>query len=153
MVFLLWLLVCGFGDLYASEEVRKNFDLPQGKAIETLRNAALQGEIQILFSDSVVDGVMTKAVRGDHTPREALELMLEGTGLAIAQANTNGAYAITLAERETDARGSIDITQTTQSYPENYKETEMITKNNYWLTKCRVSSARVLQRWPVTRCC
>jgi iron complex outermembrane receptor protein len=110
-----------------------SFDLPEGKAIETLRKAALQGEIQILFSDSVVDGVMTKAIRGQYAPREALVLMLKGTGLGIAQANTNGAYAITLAENENEVSGSNDITTTTQSYSENKIETEMNAKKNNWL--------------------
>lgn len=127
------MLVFGFGGLCASEEVQRSFDLPRGKAIETLRIAALQGEIQILFSDSVVNGVMTKAVRGVYSPRKALELMLEGTELGIAQANTNGAYAITFANSGSGFSESNDITPTTKSYPKNKTETEMNPKNNSWL--------------------
>ena len=123
------MLVGCFGVLYGSEEARKSFDLSEGRAIETLRNAALQGEIQILFSDSVVEGVMTKAIRGDYTPREALELMLEGTGLGIAQTSSNGAYAITSAESDKEASGSNEITSTTQPNSKNRMETEM----NTWI--------------------
>ncbi|MBT5169879.1 MAG: TonB-dependent receptor, partial [Opitutales bacterium] len=89
-----------------------SFDIPRGKAIETLRNAALQGEIQILFSDTVVDGVTTRAVYGEYSSVGALELMLEGTGLRIAQANTNGAYAILNGERKEEASDSDDVTST-----------------------------------------
>jgi iron complex outermembrane receptor protein len=109
-----------------------SFDLPEGRAIETLREAALQGESQILFSDIVVEGVMTKAIRGQYSPREALVLMLKSTGLGLAQANTNGAYAITLADREIEAGGSNDITSTIQSYSEHKIETKMNTKKNNW---------------------
>lgn len=87
-----------------------SFDIPGGKAIEALRNAALQGEIQILFSDTVVDGVTTRAVLGEYSPIGALEIMLEGTDLRIAQANTNGAYVILGGGREEEASGSDDVT-------------------------------------------
>jgi len=127
------LLVCFFGDLQASEEARIHFDIPEGRAIETLRSAALQGEIQILYSDAVVDGVMTKAVRGRFSPREALEIMLEGTSLSIAQANTNGAHAITHAEGEIESRASNDITQTNQPDYEESTDPEMNDKKNNWL--------------------
>lgn len=110
-----------------------SFDLPKGKAIETLRKAALQGEIQILFSDAVVEGVMTQRIRGRYTPREALDLMLGGTGLGIAQANTNGAYAITTAENRTKSSNGNDTAPENQTYYETKIETKMKSKKNNWL--------------------
>ncbi|MCB1124100.1 MAG: TonB-dependent receptor, partial [Verrucomicrobiae bacterium] len=109
-----------------------SFDLPHGKAIETLRKAALQGEIQILFSDSVVDGVTTNAVQGRYVPREALALMLEGTGLGITQANTNGAYAITVIDRAPEISDGSDVTSFNQLDPDNKTDTTMSTTNNKW---------------------
>ena len=127
------MLVYFFGDLQASEETQIHFDISKGRAIETLRNASLQGEIQILFSDAVVDGVITKAVRGRFSPREALEIMLEDTNLSIAQANTNGAYAITHTEGEIESRVGNDITHTPTTESENHKNPEMNVKKKNWL--------------------
>ena len=76
---------------------------------------------------------MTNAIQGDYAPQEALALMLEGTGLGIAQANVNGAYAITPAESETEVRVSNEITTTIQIVPENNTDTEMKPRNTTWL--------------------
>jgi iron complex outermembrane recepter protein len=97
------------------------FDIPAGKASETIRSAALQGEIQILFSDAVVKGINTRAVCGKYTPQQALLLMLKGTGLKLAQANKNGAYAITFAASNANPVGSERSTpplEPTQTQPE-----------------------------------
>lgn len=59
--------------------------------------------------------------------------MLEGTTLGIAQANTNGAYAITIAKNENELSAGNDATHTSQPNSENHTETEMKDKSKNWL--------------------
>jgi len=120
--------VCFGGGANASTDARVSFNLPKGRAIETLRQAALQGEIQILFSDAAVGGVTTNRIRGDYTPREALKLVLAGTGLSIVQVNTNGAYAVVPSKSDIQFDGRDDSVSKTQSQTLRNSQTEMIGK-------------------------
>ncbi len=71
-----------------------SFEIPAGNAIDTLRLTSLQGEVELLFSDSVVAGVKTPALTGEYTPKNALISLLKNTSLEVVQAKENGAYAI-----------------------------------------------------------
>jgi hypothetical protein len=69
----------------AEPAIRRHFDVPAGAALVTLKRAALQGELEIVYSAAVVEGVRTQAVEGDLTPFEALERKLANTALKIVQ--------------------------------------------------------------------
>ena len=78
----------------AAEEAARDFDVPAGDAVATLRQAAQQGGFEIVFPTEAVRGVTTRAVRGRFTPNEALNRMVAGTDLYIVQDSTSGAYSV-----------------------------------------------------------
>lgn len=86
----LCLAVVGF----AAEAGRKNFNVPADDAAKALKQFAAQSGEQLLFSPSDVAGVKTLAIKGELTPRAALERMLEGTTLVVAQDKSTGALAV-----------------------------------------------------------
>jgi iron complex outermembrane recepter protein len=90
LLLTLVLVVAG----YASEPVKKSFDIPSDTAPRALKQFAAQSGEQLLFSPSEVADVKTLAVKGLLTSREALERMLEGTTLVVAQDKSSGALAV-----------------------------------------------------------
>lgn len=80
---------------WATEAARKvSFDLAAGPAEKTLKQFAAQSGCELVFASQGVAAVPTKAARGEFTPREALDLMLAGTGLVAAQDTKTGAFAV-----------------------------------------------------------
>ncbi len=75
-------------------EAVKSFDVPSGDAIATLKQAAQQGGVEIMFPAATVQGVKTNAVKGDYAPREALDLMLKDTELVALQDEKTGALGV-----------------------------------------------------------
>lgn len=103
LVFFLRLLLCWIalpltGLAATAEPAKKRFDVPAGEAITTLKQAARQAEQQIMFTADTVRGVKTAAVSGEFAPREALEVMLAGTGLVVVRDEATGAWAVKAAE-------------------------------------------------------
>jgi iron complex outermembrane receptor protein len=86
----LGLAVLGF----AAEAAKKNFNVPANDAAKALKQFAAQSGEQLLFSPSDVAGVKTLAIKGSLTARAALEQMLEGTALVVAQDKSTGALAV-----------------------------------------------------------
>ena len=80
--------------LSAADAPKKTFDVPAGDAVATLKQAAQQGGVQIMFPAGAVQGVKTNAVKGELAPREALDRMLDGTGLTIVQDAKTGALSV-----------------------------------------------------------
>ena len=79
---------------YAASASKKNFELPAGEATSTLKTFSEQSGEQIVYPVDLVRGLQTNAVRGELTAREALDAMLEKTGLAAVQDEKTGALAI-----------------------------------------------------------
>lgn len=75
-------------------EAKATFDLPAGVAGETLKTFARQASREIVFSAEMVGHVTTNAVKGEFTPREALDTMLADTGLVATQDAKTGAFAV-----------------------------------------------------------
>ncbi len=82
------------------------FDVPAAEAPVTLKQFAAQSGRQILFAPGALAGSKTNAVRGEHTPREALTLMLEGTGLVARVDPETGAVAVRLERAAAPAAAS-----------------------------------------------
>src|SRR6185436_3424553 len=80
--------------LVAAEAAKKTFTISSDDAVRTLKQFAAQSGEQLLYSPDEVSGVTTKAVEGTMTAREALEKMIAGTKLAVAQDKTTGALAV-----------------------------------------------------------
>ena len=75
-------------------ETKRSFDLPAGRAAQTLKQFAAQAGREIVFSTEVIGDVRTPAVRGELTPNDALLALLAGTGLIAGQDSRTGAIAV-----------------------------------------------------------
>ena len=60
----------------ATVEAKRSFDLPRGDAATTLRQFAAAAGKSLVFVTDKVRGETTNALRGEFTPREALDRML-----------------------------------------------------------------------------
>jgi iron complex outermembrane receptor protein len=69
----------------AEPSAQRRFDIPAGPALVTLKRAALQADLEIVYSAALVDGVQTQSLAGEFTPHEALDRMLANTPLKIFQ--------------------------------------------------------------------
>lgn len=88
------LLVLGlFFSLLEAQTVLR-FDVPRGAATKTLKLAAEQAEIDLMFSSSIVENVKTKPLKGRYTVQDAFARLLEGTDLAIYEDTESSTYAI-----------------------------------------------------------
>lgn len=103
----------------------KLFDIPESYANESLRQVGLQGEVQIGFSDSDVEGVRTPALHGLYSPELALSILLDGTPLTVVKASDKGTFVVLREDRE--------IEDTIKTQTPEIKETEMNTKTNNWV--------------------
>lgn len=75
-------------DVQAQEATgRKNFDVPSQPAASALNAFAEQADITLVFSQDLVSGVTTRPLLGAYTTADGLQVMLEGTGLAIKRIN------------------------------------------------------------------
>ena len=91
-----WLLALMAAVLaFAGEPLRKTFDLAAGPAEQGLRAFAEQAGVELVFTVEHVQGVKTRAVKGRYTLREALDRMLVGSPLAVAQDAPTGAFLVT----------------------------------------------------------
>lgn len=75
-------------------ETRRSYDLPRGDAATTLSQFAGISGTPIVFMMDKVRGQRTNAVKGDYSPREALDRMLAGTALSVWQDKSTGAFVI-----------------------------------------------------------
>lgn len=90
-------MVVGFASLVAASsaaEERREFWVPAGEAVQTLRVFSQQSGEQIVYPIEEVRGFRTRSVRGKLTPREALDAMLAGTELVALVDQASGAVAI-----------------------------------------------------------
>lgn len=81
--------------LPAAVNERKFFDIPAGEAIETLKRAAHQAGLEIMYPADTVRGVVTHRVQGEFTPRQALDRMVANTVLQIVPDEKTGALTVT----------------------------------------------------------
>jgi TonB-dependent receptor len=93
--WLLSLLVAWTGG-FAAEAVLPHlrFDIPEGEAVVTLKRAAQDAGLEIVYSAVVVEGVRTRAIAGEFSPREAIARLIAGTPLAVFQDPESGALSI-----------------------------------------------------------
>lgn len=65
----------------ASAQAVRTFDIPAGSLREALNGFAAQADQQIFFTADLVEGRRSEGLRGRYAPREALDLLLRGSGL------------------------------------------------------------------------
>jgi outer membrane receptor protein involved in Fe transport len=88
----------------AAAEPTRRFDVPAGDAAVTLKQAARQGGLEIVFPATHVRGVKTAAVKGNLTPQAALNRMLAGTELVLVQDAKSGALSVSRSEKNAPSR-------------------------------------------------
>lgn len=72
---------------------KRAYDVPSGDAKVTLRLFAEQSGQEIIYPAESVAGVKTNALKGEYTPREAIDRLVAGTALVVTTAKT-GAIAV-----------------------------------------------------------
>ncbi|MFI5337172.1 MAG: TonB-dependent receptor [Opitutales bacterium] len=98
--------------LSAAEPAVKSFDVPAGKAEQTLPVLAQQAGIELVYSIDKVEGVATSRVKGELTVRAALDQMLAGSGLVAVEDAKTGAFAVRAevsAKKEVQPDRSTDV--------------------------------------------
>jgi len=106
-----------------AEADKRSFDVSEGYAINTLKEAAQQAGVEFIFSADLMEGVTTSPIQGEYLPLEAFSIMLAETSLKVSQHGKTGIYAITRA-------ASIQNPKLVQKPIE---KTEMNVKNKNWL--------------------
>lgn len=70
------------------------FDVGAGPAVETLKEAARQADVEFIFSSDLVQGLKTPAVRGKYAPKEAFERLLADSPYLVVRHPQSGVYSI-----------------------------------------------------------
>ena len=78
----------------AADESKKAYDLPAGDAVSALKQFSAQSGRETLFAADALRGVKTSALKGDFTPKEALDRLRAQTGLVATQDGKTGAFAV-----------------------------------------------------------
>jgi iron complex outermembrane recepter protein len=81
----------------AADSAKRAFNIPAGEATATLKQFSTQAGEQLLYSMDAVKGVASNAVKGEMSPREALDQMFAGTRLTVVQDRNNGALSLVRA--------------------------------------------------------
>src|SRR5262245_30901460 len=94
--FALHLAFALAGATYAvgADPPKRAFDLPRGDAALTLKQFSQQSGEQILYPIDLVRGVQTNPVRGELTPRAALDRMVANTDLIAVEEARTGALSV-----------------------------------------------------------
>jgi hypothetical protein len=77
---LLWVASAA---LAQTEPVRE-FNVPPQSLEAALRQVAAESNLQILYDPKDVRGLNTQGVRGSMSPRQAIEKLLDGTGISVS---------------------------------------------------------------------
>ncbi len=112
---------------YAGERSSANarFDIPQQRLDTALSEYARQSGTQLLYAPELAAGKTGRAVRGEKSNRQALEELLDGTGLSYAT-NASGAILIsnTGAAAAAGASGAAPAAQENQGNAQEVAETQ-----------------------------
>jgi iron complex outermembrane receptor protein len=87
-------LFCSGLAAFAADDARKPFNLPADSAEKSLKKFSIQSGLEVLFATDNAAGVKTNAVKGDFTPREAVQRLLAGTALAAALDEKTGTLTV-----------------------------------------------------------
>ncbi len=78
----------------SAAEPTRRFEIPAAEAPEALARFADQADSEILFSPAALRGIRTNAVSGRYPVREALDLLVAGTGLVANRDPAGGVLAV-----------------------------------------------------------
>ena len=90
----------------ASAQQSIAFHIPAQPLAHALNRFSQQSRHQVLFDQQVVAGHTAPAVQGSYLPRQALNLLLAGTGLQVND-SVPGAFTVLRANRSSSADGAL----------------------------------------------
>ena len=98
------------GPVLAQPAEAKPFDVSAGMAEDTLKEFSRQSGMGVIAGNESVAGVRTNPVRGNFSPKEALDRMIEGTGLTEEEDTEAGAFAVRVKKRASRVSGGMRAT-------------------------------------------
>ncbi len=125
------LATAGLGHADSGGE-KRHFNVPRSLAVISLKQTAIQGSIEIFFTDAVVKGVVTPRIRGNYRPQEALELLLADTPLEAVQDSESGAFAIVRRKEGRDEDAAISSERRDSTTKTKRNKSEVNTKKNFF---------------------
>ncbi|MCF7689754.1 MAG: STN domain-containing protein [Cephaloticoccus sp.] len=91
----------------AVDDTKIKFDLPADIVARSVKTFALQSGKEILISAELGRDIRTKPVKGEFTPSEAVNRMLNHTGLMATEDEKTGAIVILLSTEISEQGESI----------------------------------------------
>lgn len=108
-----------------SEDLEILFSIPDGPAKSTLRIAAEQADIDLMFRMNLVEGVWTPAIQGRYTVEQAFAALLSHSKLELFEDRTTRSFAII----RTESGSYREVRKTEPEKPKN-ETTDDMKKNN-----------------------
>src|SRR5258708_148462 len=108
--------------ILAAEPATRNFDLPAGDAAVSLKLFAEQSGQEIIYAVDAVKGTPTSTVKGNYLAKDALDQMLAGTDLVVAQSK-GGLLVVKKSPDPKHQRAAQTVTQ--RDRPNKYEVTEL----------------------------
>lgn len=96
---------------FAAGVAKKSFDLAAGEADSALKQLSIQAGVEVIYSSRLTRNVTTNRVKGDFTAKEAIDLLLAGTGLVSAEDAKSGSLTVrkqTSEESKNDTKATQD---------------------------------------------
>lgn len=91
-----------------------SFDLPSDAAERSLKQFSARSGLEVLFASESAANVRTNAIKGDYTPRDAINRMLAGTKLAAVHELKTGAIRIVSVANASGRNQSADASPDSQ---------------------------------------
>ena len=82
---------------------KHTLDVPAATVESAMKQLSRQTGVDILVPTKIVRGLRSKPVKGEHTAREALDILLEGTGLVAEQDAKSGILTARREKKTNDA--------------------------------------------------
>jgi len=127
------------GTLYADTEALRYFEIAGGEAAETLKIAAIQGDVEILISVGASSKALTNSIQGQYAVQEALNRMLEGTTLEAVPVSGGNAFGIkerirseASAAAAAESSSQIELSIRTQMESGNMEKSKSKTKRGFF---------------------
>jgi outer membrane cobalamin receptor len=87
--FLLFAATLLFIGTTSAEAMEMDFNIPAQTLSSALKTFAEDTDLQMLYSSDAVKGIRSNSVNGKHQPKEALNILLGGTGLSFKFTDSN----------------------------------------------------------------
>lgn len=87
-------ILCCFAGLALPAAEKKSFDIPAGTADKALKVFTTQSGSELIYPAEIARGVKTNAVRGAFTAQEALQRIVAGSDLVVAQDAKTGVLTV-----------------------------------------------------------